>query len=57
MYVCVCVCVCRESGGKNKTGRLFVSPGVLSDASSGILSVTAQVIRLRVLHFTCSAEP
>lgn len=36
----------RERGEKEK-GETFVSPGVFSDASGGILSVTAQVIEAK----------
>lgn len=44
--VCMCTCVSWERS-KEQERETFVSPGVFSDASSGILSVTAQVIEAK----------
>lgn len=48
MYLHVCVSVCeKEREEEYEIKRLFRSHGVLSDASGGILSVTARVIEAK----------
>lgn len=47
LAVFVCACVCDGERKEQKKRETFVSPGVLCDASGGILLVTAQVIEAK----------